>query len=140
MLPGAQTALAATNNAAASLRPAIDARPCDESDPTPQIRLVLAPGAVICYGGTVGVMRVDDIYARGLASGGYWGYVTCDDLTQYLFDPNDFVRLDCNVIWIGITPPNWGTKASHRSMKPVGQPEGHSFGSGTIPQDTPWNG
>jgi hypothetical protein len=103
--------LAGTAHAAGSrpsMRPAIDARPCDDNDPTPQIRLVLAPGAVICYGGFVGSMRVDDIHAVGLAAGGYWGFVTCDDLSQVFFDPGGFVRLDCNVIFIGITPPNWG--------------------------------
>lgn len=88
----------------------VDARPCDSSDPTPQIRLVLGPGAVVCYGGYHGVIRVDDLYATGLSSGGYWGYVTCNQPPNYpqdLFRPNEFVRLDCPVMWIGITGPDW---------------------------------
>jgi len=88
----------------------VDARPCSDSDPTPQIRLVLGPGAVVCYGGYRGSLRVDDLWATGLSSGAYWGYVTCNlnpNYPQELFAPNEFVRLDCPVMWIGITGPNW---------------------------------
>lgn len=89
------------------ITPLIDARPCNDQDPTPQIRLVLGPGAVICYGGTVGSMRVDNVYARGLQSGGYWGFFTCSDLSQTLFEPHEVYNVSCNVIWMGITCPNW---------------------------------
>ncbi len=102
--------LASTGAEAASVNSGLLAgpRPCNDTYPTPQIRLVLGPAAVICYDGHHGSTRVDDIYATGLASGGYWGLVTCTDLKQYFFRPNEFVRLDCEVIWIRITAPNWG--------------------------------
>ena len=110
LAPAAANALGAAPAGVSDLQPEApfgpqaDARPCNRNDRPAQIRLVLAPGAVICYGGTVGSVRVDDIWATGLASGGYTGFVTCTDLRQEFFEPNEFVRLDCHVMWIGIIP------------------------------------
>ncbi|WP_394844889.1 hypothetical protein LZC95_48570 [Pendulispora brunnea] len=82
-----------------------DARPCNENEQPKQIRFVLAPGAVICYGGLVGALRIDDIYVTGVQAGGYSGYVTCDNNHQIKFSPHEVYYPKCNVRWLGITPP-----------------------------------
>lgn len=32
---------------------------------------------------------------------------TCSTLRQVFFSPNQQATTNCDVIWIGITPPNW---------------------------------
>ncbi|MBN6034207.1 hypothetical protein [Amycolatopsis sp. 195334CR] len=96
----------------ATAQPLIDPRPCG-NEPVAQIRLVLAAGAVVCYGGSVGSWKVDNLYTTGMSAGGYWGFVTCiEDNRQVFFSPANFYRLDCHVAWIGITPPGWGRLAA----------------------------
>ncbi|WP_158889566.1 hypothetical protein [Amycolatopsis anabasis] len=82
---------------------AIDARPCG-NEPVPQIRLVLGPGAVVCYGGSVGKMRIDNLRVQGLAAGGYYGYVK-SYVYREAFKPGTFHRLDWIVTELEITPP-----------------------------------
>ncbi len=60
---------------------------------------------MICYGGSVGKWDVDNIYATGLASGGYYGFIGTGGAVSYSFRPNEFVRIDGNVSYIRIDPP-----------------------------------
>ncbi|GGM64952.1 hypothetical protein GCM10012275_39330 [Longimycelium tulufanense] len=83
----------------------VDARACRDEVPK-QIRLVLGPGAVICYGGTVGSMYVDHIYAKGLAAGDYTGIAWCGE-EGHQFYPGGFVRLECVVNAMEILPGDW---------------------------------
>lgn len=85
---------------------AADARPCNSADKPAQIRLVLPPGAVICYGGTVGTVRVDEIHATGFASGGYTVCVASYS-TSVCRKPNQFARLDRKVTLVEIKPGDW---------------------------------
>lgn len=83
----------------------VSARKCNTAERPRQIRLVLGPGAVICYGGAVGQLNIDDIYATGLSAGDYTGIIW-EAGHGFIFNPGDFVRLDTTVVQLDITPPN----------------------------------
>jgi hypothetical protein len=89
--------------------PLIDARPCDTSQTPKQIRLVLAPGAVICYGGTVGNWDLGQLYVQSLVAGGYWGWLRCEDSggvgAQHFFQPGDIFSVNDTCQVLAITPP-----------------------------------
>lgn len=90
--------------------PLIDARPCNTSQTPRQIRLVLAPGAVICYGGTVGTWNLGQLYVQSLVAGGYWGYLDCSNPGQgsgfrQLFQPGDIHPINDTCQTLAITPP-----------------------------------
>ncbi|MGI5211610.1 hypothetical protein [Plantactinospora sp. CA-290183] len=88
----------------------IDARPCNTSQTPKQIRLVLAPGAVICYGGTVGEWDLGQLFVQGLSAGGYHGYLVCENPGQgsgfvQFFSPGQIFRIDDTCQKLAITPP-----------------------------------
>ncbi|MDW5327013.1 hypothetical protein [Plantactinospora sp. KLBMP9567] len=90
--------------------PLIDARPCNTSQTPRQIRLVLAPGAVICYGGTVGTWDLGQLYVQSLVAGGYWGWLECSNPGQgsgfvQFFQPGDIFPINDTCQTLAITPP-----------------------------------
>jgi hypothetical protein len=104
----AQGASAPVGNPAPSKR--IDARLCDTNQVPKQIRLVLAPGAVICYGGTVGTLDLGELFVQSLVAGGYTGWLRCEDPDgsgfQQFFDPGDIEPINDTCQTLAITPPN----------------------------------
>ncbi|GAA3777633.1 hypothetical protein GCM10022225_76880 [Plantactinospora mayteni] len=88
----------------------IDARPCNTSQTPRQIRLVLAPGAVICYGGTVGSWDLGELYVQSLVAGGYHGYLVCENsgggsgFVQF-FSPGQIFSINDTCQTLAITPP-----------------------------------
>ena len=87
-----------------------DARLCNTTQTPRQIRLVLAPGAVICYGGTVGSWNLGQLYVQSLVAGGYWGYLVCENpgsgsgFVQF-FKPGDIFLIEDTCQTLAITPP-----------------------------------
>lgn len=82
-------ATTATSVAAASdVEPMINVRPCNTSERPKQIRLVLAPGAVLCHEGTVGHNNLDNLYVQSVVADGYTGILWCNGgATGWIFNP-----------------------------------------------------
>lgn len=107
---GSSVPATAAHTVASQAVPPIDARPCDTSQTPQQIRLVLAPGAVICYGGTVGTWDLGQLHVQSLVAGGYWGWLRCEDAAggyQQFFAPGDFHAINDTCQTLAITPPGW---------------------------------
>ncbi|MFI9387135.1 hypothetical protein [Kutzneria sp. NPDC052558] len=102
----ADASVVAAAPAGSEVRPHIDVRPC-RTEATPQIVLVLGSGGAICYGGYVGSIPVNSLYATHVVAGGYWGSATCSSGGQQFFKPGDIYSLNCVVVSMKITCPNW---------------------------------
>lgn len=86
----------------------VDARPCSTSYPK-TIRLVLGPGAVVCYGGTVGYNPIDNFWVQSLVAGDYTGALSCNTDVQgigkiYNFRPGDIMSIGRTCYKIAIKP------------------------------------